>query len=70
MKITAQVIDQLFPGERLELIERLWDSLTDGQVPLHPAVQVELERRLAAYDQDRAAALPWEDIKARLLRES
>ena len=70
MKITAQDIEQLSPGERLDLIERLWDSLNDDQVPLHPAVQAELEKRLATYDQDRAAALPWEDVKARLLRES
>ena len=70
MKITAQDIDQLSPGERLDLIERLWDSLRDDQVPLHPAVQAGLEKRLATYDQDRAGALPWEDVKARLLRES
>jgi putative addiction module component (TIGR02574 family) len=70
MKITAQDIDQLSPGERLELIERLWDSLTDDQVPLHPAVEAELDKRLATYDRDRAAALPWEDVRARLLRES
>jgi putative addiction module component (TIGR02574 family) len=48
----------------------LSDSLNDDQVPLHPAVQAELEKRFATYDQDRAAALPWEDVKARLLRES
>ncbi len=70
MKITAQDIDQLSPGERLELIERLWDSLTDDEVPLHPAVEAELDKRLATYDRDRAAALPWEDVRARLLRES
>ena len=70
MKMTAQDIDQPSPGERLDLIERLWDSLDDDQVPLHPAVQAELEKRLATYNQDRAAALPWEDVKARLLRES
>jgi putative addiction module component (TIGR02574 family) len=70
MKITAQDIDQLTPGERLDLIERLWDSLNDDQVPLHPEVRAKLEKRLAAYDEDRAAALPWEDVKARLLRES
>ncbi len=70
MKITAQDIDQLSPGERLELIERLWDSLADDQVPLHSAVQAEFDKRLGTYDQDRAAALPWEDVKARLLRES
>ena len=70
MKITAEDIDQLSPGERLDLIERLWDSLSDDQVPLYPAVQAELDKRLATYEQDRAAALPWEDVKAHLLRES
>ena len=70
MKITAQDIDQLSPGERLELIERLWDSLNDDQVPIDPEVRTELEKRLATYAEDRAGALPWGDVNARLLRES
>ena len=54
----------------LDLIERLRDGLTDYQVPLHPAVQVELGTRLVTYDRNRAGALPWKEVEAHLLRGS
>jgi putative addiction module component (TIGR02574 family) len=69
MKISEQDIEQLSPVERLELIERLWDSLQDEQVPLRAEIRAELEKRLKTYEQDRASAVPWEDVKSRLLRE-
>lgn len=71
LALDAQVragVDMMTDGEQRR---DSYASFVGGrQVPLHPAVQAELEKRLATYDRDRAAALPWEDVKARLLRES
>ena len=66
MQLSAEEITQLSPQERLHLIGRLWDSLTDVETPLPPAQQVELERRLATLDDDRKHAVTWEHLKAEL----
>src|ERR1019366_959312 len=67
MKISTQDIEQLTPEERIDLMERLWDSLSDEHLPVAPSVRAEIERRLETYPQDRAAAIPWDDAKATLL---
>ena len=66
MQLTPDEITRLSPDERLALIEQLWDSLDDDQVPLTPAQQAELERRLATLDHDRAQSVTWETLKAEL----
>ena len=68
MQLSPEDITHLSPQERLDLIARLWDSLTDEETPLPPAQHTELERRLAALDQDRAHAVTWETLKAELER--
>jgi putative addiction module component (TIGR02574 family) len=68
MQLSPEDITHLSPQERLDLIARLWDSLTDDETPLPPAQRDELERRLATLDQDRAHAVAWETLKADLER--
>jgi putative addiction module component (TIGR02574 family) len=68
MQLTRDEITRLSPEERLRLIEQLWDSLKDEDVPLPPAQEAELERRLATFDRDRADAVTWEVLKAELAR--
>ena len=63
-------ISRLTPKERLELIGELWASLSPADVPLTPAHEAELDRRLATFDADRREAVPWEDIDAELDRRS
>jgi putative addiction module component (TIGR02574 family) len=63
-------ITRLTPQERLDLIGELWDSLTAEDVPLTPAQQAELDRRLATFEDDRRAGIPWEDLDAELDRRS
>lgn len=41
-------IDRLTPTERLDLIEKLWDSFSGEEVPVTEAQREELERRLHA----------------------
>jgi putative addiction module component (TIGR02574 family) len=66
MQLTPDEITRLTPQERLSLIEQLWDSLSDAEIPLSPAQKDELERRLATFDLDRAQAVTWDSLKAEL----
>jgi putative addiction module component (TIGR02574 family) len=64
--LTRDELVRLTPPERLALISQLWDSLGDGQLPLTAAQQAELDRRLAALDQDRRKGITWAALKAEL----
>ncbi len=63
-------IDLLSPGERLELIGDLWDSLNDAQAGVPPAQREELERRLAGFGEDQHGAMTWDQLKAELARRA
>jgi putative addiction module component (TIGR02574 family) len=54
------------PSQRLELIESLWESLDDEDVPATDAQRAELDRRIAGFDQDRKQSIPWNQLKAEL----
>ncbi len=58
----------LSPEERLDLIDRLWESLDERKIVLTPAQEAELDRRLANLDEDAKTARPWEDVKKDLER--
>lgn len=57
-------------ADRLALIEQLWDSVVDStaDAPLHPAIAAELGERLARHQANPAAAVPWDEVKRRLLQ--
>jgi putative addiction module component (TIGR02574 family) len=54
--------------ERLELLERLWDSLAADQMalPLTDAQREELDRRLDELDRDGPTGIPAEEVLVRL----
>lgn len=57
------------PADRLEVIERLWDSLsaaTEG-MELSESQRRELDRRIAEMDLNPTAGIPWEEVRAELL---
>jgi putative addiction module component (TIGR02574 family) len=64
--LTSEEIVRLSPPERLALIAQLWDSLEQDQLPVSPAQQTELERRLASLDRDRSQGVTWAALKAEL----
>lgn len=68
MQLTQDEIARLSPQERLSLIEQLWDSLTDANIPLTAAQQAEIERRLATFERDRAQGVTWDSLKVELAR--
>lgn len=62
MSKAAVDIDQLSPQERLDLIGKLWDSLSDDDVPLTDSQRQELEHRLDALDREGPVGVPWEQV--------
>ena len=56
-------IDKLTREERLDLIEQLWDSLGDDDVPLTTAQREELDRRLDRLDREGPVGIPWERVR-------
>jgi putative addiction module component (TIGR02574 family) len=66
MSKPALDIEQLTPEERLELIERLWDSLSDEEVPLTDSQRQELDHRLDALDREGPVGIPWEQVRDEL----
>jgi putative addiction module component (TIGR02574 family) len=65
-------IESLSKDERLDLLERLWESLsaTPDDVPVTRAQRAELDRRSAALDRDvatgRALGVPWDEVVRQL----
>ena len=57
--------------ERLQLVEDIWDSIAadaDAEVlPLTDAERILLDERLDERDAQPGAALPWSDVRARIL---
>jgi putative addiction module component (TIGR02574 family) len=61
-------IDGLSRDEKLDLIERLWDSLvsTHEDIPIPDWHREELDRRLDAFEQDGCTGTPAEELLSRL----
>jgi putative addiction module component (TIGR02574 family) len=64
--LTSGEISRLSAPERLALIGELWDSLSDAEIPTTSAQRLELERRLANFDQDQSQAISWEQLKVEI----
>jgi putative addiction module component (TIGR02574 family) len=60
---------ELTPAERIQLAEDLWDSVSASpeSMPGLTAMQLaEIESRLTEHARNPAAAMPWEEVRARL----
>jgi len=64
--LTQDEILRLSPAERLALIEQLWDSLDEDQVPIPESQRTELDRRLESIEEDRRNGITWASLKAKL----
>lgn len=58
-------------GDRADLAMALWDSLTDAEreteLTLTGAQRAELDRRWAEHLVDPQSAIPWAEVRAKLL---
>ena len=54
--------------QRLEIVERLWDSIAADpeRLPVTAKQAEELDRRLAAHESNPGEGLAWEEIRDRL----
>jgi putative addiction module component (TIGR02574 family) len=61
-------IDRLSLDERLRLVEDIWDSIAAEAeaLPIPQSHKDELDRRLAAYEQNPTAGSPVDEAMARL----
>jgi putative addiction module component (TIGR02574 family) len=57
---------RLSPRQRLDLIDALWESLDDKDVPVTEAQRAELDRRIAGFEQDREQSISWDQLSTEL----
>ncbi len=64
--LTELGVDKLSVADRLALAEALYDSVEVelAAEPIHPALQAELERRLALSKANPGRGKPWEEVLA------
>jgi putative addiction module component (TIGR02574 family) len=62
--VSSLEVDRLSIGERLELIEKIWDSLPESLTPdeVPPEHIVILEKRRAAAKANPGVGKPWRDV--------
>jgi putative addiction module component (TIGR02574 family) len=62
--MTTLGIDRMSPDQRLQLVQEIWDSLSDEveASPLTDAQRAEVDRRWAAHLANPQAAIPWEQV--------
>ena len=61
-------VSSLSPADRLELIGKIWDTLSPEDIPVTDAERQLLDARLADIDQHPEDQSPWPEVKARLER--
>jgi len=68
MTISRDDILKLSVSERLELIETLWESISDAstEIPLTEVQRRELDRRLDRYAASPPRLSTWEEVQARI----
>jgi putative addiction module component (TIGR02574 family) len=64
-----QDIGHLSAAEKFDLLDALWESLEADLPVLTPEQREELDRRESRYRQSPHTALPWERVKADLLKK-
>jgi putative addiction module component (TIGR02574 family) len=71
-RMTHEEIERLSVAERVELVEEIWDSIAAAPelLPLTEAQRHELDRRLALHEREPNRVAPWEEVRAKLQRES
>lgn len=61
-------VTNLSPADRLELIGKVWDTLSPDDLPVTEGEQKLLDARLADMEAHPDDQSPWPEVKARLER--
>jgi putative addiction module component (TIGR02574 family) len=74
LRDTRAKLLELSATDRVDLAMALWESLTpaeqEAEFDLTPEQRAELDRRLAEHMADPASAIPWEEVRRKLLRRA
>jgi putative addiction module component (TIGR02574 family) len=62
-------IEDLSTSEKIELIDLLWESLDMDDLPLTEDQRRELDDRIERHEQNPSDVIPWEQVKANLLKK-
>jgi putative addiction module component (TIGR02574 family) len=62
MGTTRFDFSQLTPHECLQLVEELWDSLDQSDIPLTPAQAEEIKQREALHSANPGRGRPWREV--------
>jgi putative addiction module component (TIGR02574 family) len=66
MSTLPSAIADLSITEKFDLLDALWQDIESHTPELTDEQSAELDRRVAKYEQDPSAAIPWEQVKADL----
>ena len=74
LRDTLTKLLELPAAERIDIAMALWDSLTpaeqEAEFDLTIEQRAELDRRLAEHIADPSSAIPWDEVRRKLLREA
>ena len=63
-------LTRLTAAEKLDLIDELWVSLDDADLPLSDELKTELDRRLERLDREGPVGRSWQDVHADLAKRA
>jgi putative addiction module component (TIGR02574 family) len=68
VKLPPPGFEDLSIEEKIDYVQSLWDHIAAdvNTVPLTEWQKQVLEKRLAAYEEDPDAGVPWEELRERL----
>jgi len=61
-------VSSLSPADRLELISKVWDTLSPDDLPVSDTERAMLDARLADMERNPDDQSPWPEVKVRLER--
>ena len=62
-------IEGLSAAEKVELLDAVWESLEADALSLTEAQLSELDSRIARHEQNPSDVIPWEQVRAGLLKK-
>ena len=62
-------IGNLSAAEKFELLDALWESLEADELTLTEGQREELDYRMGQYERNPDEVIPWEQVRAGLLKK-
>lgn len=62
-------INSLSTAEKAELLDAVWESLEADAASLTDAQRAELDYRITRHEQNPSDVIPWENVRASLLKK-